>query len=454
MSIEIIAAIMFGSMLALLITGRHILFIIGSVAAVSTIALWGTGGADMVYFATYQFMDWYLLVAFPMFIFMGFTLSRSGVGNKLFQAIYLWMGHIKGGLGMGTIGLCALIAAMSGANVAATVTAGTIALPEMLKRKYDKIMITGLVQAGGALGFLIPPSLVMIIYGLIARVSIGHLWVAGIMPGVLLASMYIAYIGIRCHRNPKLGPAIPPEERVGWGAKFRALGAGIGPVLLIFAVLGLLFLGVTSLVESSAIGACGSLVLAAINRRLSWAMMKDIVDEVARVTSIILFIFLAAMLFGAVYNGLGAVHAVEHIFAMIGLGKWGTMILMMLSWYAMGTVMDDTALLVIVAPLYIPIVLGYGFSLVWFGVLYIINMQSAFITPPFGYNLFIMKSIIPGIEKHLRDSGFKIESPITLVDLYRSALPFVGVQICCMALVLAFPQIALWLPGVVFPGWA
>jgi tripartite ATP-independent transporter DctM subunit len=432
---------MFGSMIALLMTGRQVLFIIGSIAAVSTIALWGVGGADMVYFSTYQFMDWYLLVAFPMYIFMGFTLSRSGVGEKLYNAIYLWMGGLKGGLGIGTVGLCALIACMSGANVAATVTAATIALPEMLKRKYDKVMTTGLIQASGALGFLIPPSLVMIIYGLIARVSIGHLWVAGIMPGILLASLYMTYIGVRCRLQPNLGPPIPPEERVGWGPKFRALGAGIGPVFLIFGVLGLLFLGVTSLVESSAIGACGALALAAINRRLSWAMMKGIVDEVARITSLILFIFLAAMLFGAVYNGLGAAHAVENIFNMIGLGKWGTMILMMLSWYAMGTVMDDTALLVIVAPLYIPIVLKMGFSLVWFGVLYIINMQSAFITPPFGYNLFIMKGILPSVAPN---------SGITLTDLYRSAIPFVIVQVCCMALVMAFPQLALWLVGVVF----
>ena len=292
---------MFLSLLLLIATGRHFFAIIGGVATISTLALWGQGGFQMPFIGAYTIMKWYSLLSLPVFIFMGLTLAKSGVADKLFEAIYLWMGRVPGGLGMGTIGLCAIVATMSGTSVAATVTAGTIALPSMLKRKYNKIMVTGLVQAGGALGFLIPPSIVFILYGIIARVSIGHLWVAGLLPGLLLAIMYILYIGIRCRLQPHMGPALPPEERVGWGAKFRALRAGIAPIIIIFAVSGLLFMGMTTLTEAAAIGAVGAMIAAAIHRRLTWRVINEVLEETFMITSMILWIFVAAILFGAVF---------------------------------------------------------------------------------------------------------------------------------------------------------
>jgi len=313
----------------------------------------------------------------------------------------------------------------------------------MLKRKYNKLIVTGTVQAGGALGALIPPSVGFILYGIIASVSIGHLWLAGILPGILLASLYMTYIGIRCARNPELGPPLPPEERVGWGEKFRSLGAGIAPVILVFVVLGLLFMGVTSLIECAGIGAVGALVCAAIYRRLSWKMLTEIMDDTLLISSMVMWLVAAALLFSAVYDGLGAIHGVERILAVAGGGRWGTMIIMQLSFFLMGMVLDDTALLLIVAPLYIPIVANMGFSLVWYGVLYIINMQMAFLTPPFGYNLFLIKGLIPSV---VPDSG------ITMGDLYRSIIPFVGIQAICLVIVMVFPQIALWIPSLYFTG--
>lgn len=439
MSVEMIALFMFVSMIGLLLTGREIFAVIGGVGTISALLLWGTGGEAMPFMAGYSFMKWSPLLVIPLFVFMGLTLQKSGVADKLFHAIYLWMGRVKGGLGMGTIGLCALIATMSGESAAGTVTAGTIALPSMLKRGYDKRMVTGLVQAGGALGFLIPPSIVFILYGMIAKVSIGQLWLAGAIPGFILAGMYVLYIGVRCAISPKLGPPVPEEERAGWGEKLRVLAVGFPPLILIFLVLGLLFMGVTTIIECGAIGALGALILAAINRKLTWPVIREVLDETLMISSMFIWIFVAAILFSAVFDGLGAIHIVENVLkAIAGENRWAIMIVMQLSFFIMGMVLDDTAMLLIVAPLYIPIVKDLGFDPVWYGVLYVLNCQIAYLTPPFGYNLFIMRGIVP------KDSG------ITMGIIYRSVIPFVIIQSICLALVMIFPQLALWLPRVFF----
>lgn len=440
MSIELISLVMFLSMLLLLLTGRQIYAVVGSVGTISALALWGAGAARMPFITGYAFMQYYALLAIPPFVFMGVILSKSGVADNLFNAIYLWMGHLRGGLGMGTIIICAIIACVAGGSAAGTVTAGTIALPSMLKRKYDKRLVTGLVNAGGALGFLIPPSAVLILYGIIARVSIGHLWMGALIPGVLLAIMYIIYIGVRCHFQPDLGPAVPPEVHVSWKEKFYALRFAVPPIALIFLVLGLLMLGVTTIIECAAMAAAGALVCAAINHRLTWKVISEALDESLAVSCMFLWILITALLFSAVYDGLGALHVIERLFTVLGLHGLQAVFLMQLSFMLMGAVLDDTAMLLIVAPLYIPLIPALGFSLVWFGVLYTINVEMAYLTPPFGYNLFIMKGIVP------KDSG------ITIGDIYRSVIPFVGIQFLCLLVVMFFPSLALWLPGKIFPG--
>lgn len=440
MSIELITLLMFASMMAFLPTGRQVFLIVGAVGTVAALALWGTGGAQMVYLGTFALVKWYIMLAFPPFIFMGFVLARSGVGDDLYEMMYKWFGHIKGGLGMGTIGICSLIAAMVGTSVSGTVTMGTIALPSMLKRKYDKQMVTGIIQAGGALGYLIPPSLIFILYGMLARESIGRLWIAGVVPGLILAGMYIAYIGIRCAHNPALGPPIPPGERFSWQEKFASIKAGILPIIIIFTVIGLLLMGVTTIIECSAIGAVGALICAAVHRRLTWKVFKDAMNESWRLVTIIVFLLTSALIFGAVYDGLGAIHVLENLIVnFAGSGKM-VIVVMMLSWVFLGMVMDDTAMLIIVAPLYIPIVAHLGFDLVWFGVLYVITVEMALLTPPFGFSLFLMRGLVP------KDSG------ITMTDIYRSVIPFVAIQGGMLALLLAFPEMCLWLPRLVFGG--
>ena len=435
MNIQIIALVMFLSMAMLLISGRYIFVAVGSIGAIFAIALWGTGGIDLTFFSAYSFMKWYVLLAIPPFIFMGLILSKSGVADDLYEMIHKWFGGIAGGLAMGTIGISAMIAAMVGEATCGTVTAGLIAMPAMLKRKYNKLMVTGVVQAGGALGFLIPPSVIFIIYGIIARVSIGHLFLAGAIPGILLAVMYVAYIGIRCRRNPSLGPPLPVEERVNWRGKFSSLKGGIAPVVLIFAVLGLLFMGVTTVMESAGVGAVGAIVCAAIHRKLNWSVIKVAMSETLRVSCLFLWILVAALLFSAVYDGLGAVKVLEPLFLSLK-NPVVILIMMQASFILMGTFLDDTAMLLIVAPLYIPIVANLGYDLVWYGVLYVITCEMAYLTPPFGYTLFIMRGIVP--------------KDITMGDIYRSVIPFVGIQAACLGLVFAFPQLALWLPSVFF----
>lgn len=437
MSSLTILLIMFGSMLVTMLTGRQIFFIVGAIGAICAVILWGTAGVDMAFYSTYSFMKWWMLIVIPLFVFMGQILAKSGVADGLFESMFLWSGHVRGGLGIGTIGVCSLLAAMSATSAAGTVTAGTIALPAMLKRKYNKLMVTGICQAGGALGFLIPPSVVLLLYGMIAKVSVGHLWLAGVFPGILLACCYIAYIGIRCKIQPDMGPAIPSDVKITWKQKIGSLRYALAPLIIIFSVIGLLVMGITDVTESASIGVIATLIAALAYKRLTWKIVKEALDETTKVTAMFFWIISAALLFSAVFNGLGAVTAIEDLVVGLGGGnRYLIIALMMGSWIGLGMVMDETAMLIIVAALYIPLVESLGFSLVWFGILYCITSQMAYITPPFGYNIFIMKGLVP--------------KEISLGDIYRSAIPFVGIQAISLVILIFVPQISLWLPSVVF----
>jgi len=446
MSVEFITLAMFGLMFIFLITGLPLAFGLGAIGLAFTMWLWGgPSGATIIVHSTYTLMRMFILVAIPLFIFMGIILEMSGIADDLYEAIYKWVGGLKGGLAMGTIAICALIAAMVGVSGAATVTMGVIALPSMVKRGYDKRMITGAIQAGGALGFLIPPSILAIIYGMLARVSIGKLFAAGIGPGFMLATFYIIYIGIRCRLQPHMGPPIPPDERVGWRDKFISLKGLILPGLLITMVLGFIILGVTSPTEASAAGAAGALICAAINRRLNWSVFKEATLRTARITGIILWVVVGAIAFSTVYDGLGAAKMVEAFIGGLPLGPYGILILMQLSFFVLGTMLDDTAILFITLPIYVPLIRFLGFDPVWFGILYIVNMQMAFLTPPFGYTLFYML----GIVKDLYRTG-TISEEITIGDVYRSVWPYVAMQGFALAIIIIFPQIAMWIPTFFF----
>ncbi|AUC54676.1 MAG: TRAP transporter large permease [Sagittula sp.] len=438
MSYEMIAITMFAGMMLMLMTGQRVFGAIGFVGALAGLLLWGTGGVDVPFAAAMKLMKWYPLLTLPMFIFMGYVLSESKIADDLYKMFHVWMGPVRGGLAIGTIGLMVLISAMNGLSVAGMAIGATIALPELLRRGYDKIMVTGVIQAGSSLGILVPPSVVLVLYAMIARQPVGQLWLAGVMPGLMMATLFIIYIYVRCRLQPELGPVLPKEERdVPMSEKLRLLRAGILPLVIFFVMMFPFVKGWTSLVESSAIGALAAFVAAVLKRRMTREVFETSVRQTLAISCMFMWIILAALGFGAIFDGLGAVRAIENLFTeQLGLSPWMILILMQLSFIVMGTFLDDTAMLVIVAPLYVPLVGELGFDLIWYGVLYTITTQIAYMTPPFGYNLFLMRAMAP--------------PEIGLTDIYRSIIPFALVMVCALALVMAFPQIALWLPDLVY----
>jgi len=328
---------------------------------------------------------------------------------------------------------------MNGLSVAGMAIGASIALPEMLKRNYDKVMVTGVIQAGSSLGIMVPPSVVLVLYGMIARQNVGRLWLAGVFPGLLLAGLFVAYIMIRCKLQPSLGPSLSIEERrqISWSQRFRLLRAGIIPIIIIFSMTGLFLMGITSLVECSAAGAAATTLAALVKGRLNRKVLEDTLRNTLSVSCMFMWVILAALCFGAVFDGLGAVHAIKSLFLdRWALSPWGVLVMMQITYILMGMFLDDTAMLIIVAPLYVPLVISLGFDAIWYGVLYTITCQIAYMTPPFGYNLFLMKAMAP--------------PEVTLADIYRSIVPFVLVMIVGLALVILFPGIALWLPNLYF----
>lgn len=437
MSQEYIAIFMFATMMVMLFTGQRVFGAIGAVATIAALALWGTGGQDIPFSATMKLMKWYPLLTLPMFIFMGYVLSESRLADDLYRMFHVWFGSVQGGLAIGTIGLMVLVSAMNGLSVAGMAIGATIALPELLRRGYDKLMVTGVIQAGSSLGILVPPSVVLVLYAMIARQPVGQLWLAGIVPGLMMAAMFVFYIWLRCRLQPELGPAMPNAGNVPRAEKLKLLGAGALP-LAIFAAMMVPFVnGWTSLVESSAVGAVTALVASILKGRMSWKVLETCTKQTLGISCMFMWIILAALGFGAVFDGLGAVKAIDNLFTeQMGLSPWMILILMQLSFIVMGTFLDDTAMLVIVAPLYVPLVGVLGFDLIWYGVLYTITTQIAYMTPPFGYNLFLMRAMAP--------------PEVSLYDIYRSIIPFVGVMVLALILIMALPQIALWLPEYVY----
>ncbi|TYR32069.1 TRAP transporter large permease subunit [Mesorhizobium microcysteis] len=437
MSSEFITLFMFASMLLLMATGQRVFGVIGFVGAVAALWLWGKGSAELPFNASIQVMNWFPLITVPFFVFMGYMLSESGIASNLYRMFHVWFGGLRGGLALGTMGLMVLISCMNGLSVAGMAIGATVALPQLLARGYDKRMVTGVIQGGSSLGILLPPSIVLVLYAMIARQPVLQLWLAGIVPGLLMATLFTVYIWWRCHRNPELGPAIPAEElaAIPRAEKLKLLTAGLLPLGIFGAIMGLFMTGVTSLVESSVMGAVLATLAALVTGRLNRTVLEETTRKSLAVSCMFLWIILGALCFSAVYDGLGAVRAIEALLLNTwDLGPWEILIMMMASFIILGIFLDDTAMLVIVAPLYIPLVRSLGFDPIWFGVLYTITCQIAYITPPFGYNLFLMRAMAP--------------PEISLGDIYRSIWPFFFLMIATMVLIMIFPQIALWLPNL------
>lgn len=441
MSYEVIAVLMFAGMVFLMLTGQRVFAMIGAVAAASALALYGNASAELPFNAAFKLFSWHALLTLPLFVFMGHMMSKSGIAEELYQMMHVWFGRLPGGLALGTVFLMVIISAINGLSVAGLAIGSAIALPEMLRRGYDKVLITGVVQGGSTLGILLPPSVVMVLFAVIARQPVSDLWLAGVFPGLIMAVIFAAYVWIRCKLNPSLAPRLSEEElSIPLVEKLKLLRAGIIPIVIFAAMIGLFVTGYTSLLESAAVGAVSALLAAAWKGRLSIALLNETARETMSVTALFMWVILGALAFSSVFDGIGAVRAIENIFIHNWeLSPWMVIILMQASFIVMGMFLDDTAMLVIVAPLYIPLVaqldLGIDNQMIWFGILYTMTCQIAYISPPFGYNLFLMRGLAP--------------KEITLVDIYKSIWPFVIMIILTIGLLMVFPQIATWLPSYV-----
>jgi len=434
MSIEYLTILVFGFFLLVLAMGLPVVFGLGGVAVIATYFLWGPQALHMFANRTFTGANSFVLLAIPMFIFMGCMLERSGMARDLYSMMHKWMGPVRGGLAIGTVIICAIFAAMVGISGAATVSMGLVALPSMLKHNYSKQIAIGCISAGGALGVLIPPSVLMIILGLYTNTSIGGLYAGGILPGILLSALFCVYIFFACLFNKDLGPALPPEDRASWREKLVALKAVILPIVLIFGILGSIFMGVATPSEAAALGAVGSIICSVIYRQFNIQALRDALRTTLRLSCMVMWIIFGASVFTALYTAIGAQDLARQLLSHLPGGPWGMIIGMQIIWVIMGCFLDPTGIIMITAPIFFPIIQSMGFNSVWFGVLFVINMEMGFITPPFGFNLFYMQAIAP--------------KEVVMTDIYRSIIPFLALQMVGLALCMIFPEIILYLPKI------
>ncbi|TYO68324.1 TRAP transporter large permease subunit [Bradyrhizobium hipponense] len=441
--------LMFGSLGVLLALGLPMAFCTGSLAVVFLFLFGNSAVLNMTPARIFPFMTDYQLSAVPLFIFMAAMLEKAGIIEELFDAVYKWLGSVKGGLASATVLACTALAAMVGVVGATEVTMGMIALPAMLKRGYDQKLACGSLLAGGTLGILIPPSVMAIVYAVVAQQSLGELLVGAIFPGFLLSGMYIGYITVRCYINPSLGPALPKEERVDFSEKLRLLRNTIAPLLLIVLVLGVIFFGIATPVEAAGIGTFGALFVSALHRRLNWLAVEEAAIATLKATAMVMWIFFGATMFVGFFILKGGQQFVAESILGTGLPPYGILTLMMLILFVLGMFLDWVGILLLTVPIFLPILKGLNWDGVlglpglpqtdvplWYGVIFMVNMQMAFLSPPFGYSLFYLKSVAP--------------PEISMATIFRASVNFMVLQAIGVALCIVFPQIILWLPSLVY----
>jgi tripartite ATP-independent transporter DctM subunit len=435
-SIEWLTLIMFGSLLVLLMAGLPLAFVTGGLACVFLFILGDAQTLNIVPSRIFPLMTNYQLSAIPLFIFMAAMLERAGIINDMFDVIYKVLGGLKGGLASATIIASTILAAMVGVIGAAVVTMGIIALPAMLKRKYDPEIAMGSIMAGGTLGILIPPSILAIIYAVVAEQSVGELFIGAVIPGLLLSGLYVVYVTVRSYINPKLGPPAPLEERISGREKIQLLGKMAAPISLIVVVLGVIFSGVATPVEAAGIGTFGAFVVAAIHRKLDWATVQEASVTTLKASAMVIWIMFGATIFVGLYVLEGGQQFVSDALQALGLGRWGTLILMQVILIFLGMFLDWVGILLLCVPIFVPIIKALGFDPLWFGVLYLVNMQMSFLSPPFGYALFYLRGVAP--------------PEIPMSRIFKAAIPFLFIQLIGLTLCMVFPELITWLPSVVY----
>ena len=453
MGIEIdigwLTVLMFGSLAVLLMAGLPLAFVTGGLACVFLFVFGDARMLNILPSRIFPFMTDYQLSAIPLFMFMASMLERAGLIEELFDVVYKILGALRGGLASATIISSTILAAMVGVIGAAEVTMGIIALPAMLKRAYDPRLACGSILAGGTLGILIPPSILAIIFAVVAQQSVGELFVGAVLPGLLLSGSYIAYVTVRSYIDPAAGPALPPEERVSVREKVRLLRGIIAPVILVILVLGVIFSGVATPVEAAGIGTFGAIVVAGLHRRLTWIAVEQAAISTLKASAMVLWIIFGASVFVGFYIVNGGQAFVTNMLIGTGFGPYGILLVMMIVLIVLGMFLDWVGILLLAVPIFVPLMKTLSFDgllglpgvapsdiPLWFGVVYMVNMQMSFLSPPFGYALFYLKSVAP--------------PEITMAIIFRSAIPFLLLQATGLAVCVLFPEIILWLPRLVY----
>ena len=441
MSPEMVAAAMFGTLFVILFLGHPLAFSLGAVALVFGLVGWG-GSPEVVLamFAnkTYGVMDEYVLVAVPLFIFMAQMLDASGIAEKLFHTMHVLWGPVRGGLGIAVIMVCTVFAASTGVVGATEVAIGLLAVPNLMKRKYDIPLTAGCICAGGTLGILIPPSIMLVVYGGLTNISVGKLFAAAFVPGFMLSTLYIIYVAIRCGINPTLGPPLPKEERNYSAIQIirMVLTSLVPPAVLIAMVLGSIVAGVATTTEAAGLGAIGAMILALAYRKLTWVTIVESATATLKITCMVMILFLGGNAFQSIFMGLGGGDAIADILLGLKVSPYVVLFIMMGCVFFLGMFIDWLGILLIIVPVFTPVVADLGFDPLWFGTLICVNLQMAFLTPPFGYSLFYLRGIAP--------------PEMTMGMIYKGVVPFICLQWIGLIICVVYEPVVMWLPMAFF----
>jgi tripartite ATP-independent transporter DctM subunit len=442
---EFLTVAMFCTLIVTIVLGHPLAYTLAGVAALFGLIDNGLnvpGLFDLFVNNIWGLMNNYVLVAVPLFIFMAQLLDSSKVAEDLFEALYIVLGGIKGGLGLAVVVVCTVFAATTGIIGASVVAMGLLASPALMQKGYQKELSSGIICAAGTLGILIPPSIMMVVYGGLTglkETSVGNLFAGAVFPGLVLSGLYFAYVTLRCNLNPKLGPAISKEEASKWSAKQKwtmTLKSLLPPLGLIFLVMGTILFGIATPTEAAGLGAAGAFLLAVVNRAFSWEVLKKASFSTLRTTSMVMMLFIGGKMFSTVFLSMGGGDVVSNLLIGGGLSKWTALFIMMLIVFIMGMFIDWAAILLVTVPIFMPIALELGFDPLWFSILMCVNLQTSFLTPPFGYALFYFAGVAP--------KGY------TMAHIYRGIIPFVILQLVGLLLIVLFPQVATWLPQLFF----
>ena len=429
--------------LVVLLLGHPLAFTLGGLAVLFAATLWGNLAALNLFMrTTTSICSNIVYVSVPLFIFMGTILERSGAAEDLFESMYVIFGRLRGGLAIATVVMCTLLAAASGIIGASLTLMTLLALPSMMKYNYDMDLATGTIMSSGCLGTIIPPSIILVIYGAQAQISIGKLFAGGVGPGIILAGLYLGYIIIRSWVNPDAAPAISPEEAAKYSTrqKMRMVMKSVLPTMgLILLVLGSIMFGWATPTEAAALGCVGAAIIAVGNRRLTWAMTKECCYLTMKTNAMIMWIILGASMFTAVFLGLGGGDLITQVVNSLDVHRWVVMVVILLLLLVMGMFIDCYGVLLIGIPIFCPIVEKLGFDPLWFAIMFAVMVQASYLSPPFAYAAFYVKGVA-------KESG--IEVPIG--DLYRASFIFIGLQVIALVVMSVFPGVVTWLPGKLF----